>query len=720
MLNVVGRVNHLDALDHKTLEFPVCKRDGFQEKEEEETKWSKDFASSSAAEITPDKKIPLIRMMCRIRRKISTCLLGLGKEKQCLQQLEKVMVYRRHLSPIEMCKIWLVHGRALVLRLSCEGLLDAVWDPQTPALGSVVERMVAKAIRWLSLAWVHSIALPFPVPRLHKEINMALALCLGNRDSQVATFLIFDTLGISAREAVVARSRKSPNIDPKREALFRPLSIENPDSQDQYQVIKAKALEFFNIKGKMLPPLWISVGIVHHSETNQLLVARLRGGDEPFVVKLKPRGKSSLKDFFVEFDRIIKESDVTITNGPKCRERADRTVWWATRYKLDEDLKKLLQTVEDDVFHCWKGILLGNLPPDKNRDMKVKAVIKKLESFIDLQKPVLRTRLDLLLNSFSALSKAQLQFALRELLKERSSEQDAVKVLETLCFKKQPVRKTRGKIGDRKRRRRKTMPNLENAKARSHIFLSVSKVGSQFPWESLPMFLTEEYIQPICRVPALEFAIERVPKRGLGLPVILRKKQVFYILDPAANLKNSREKFLPRFANGHEWLGIVAKAPTAKEYEDSLVKHSMMIFIGHGSGELYFSASKVEKIKVKAITFLMGCSSGKLRYDGVYVPRGVALSYMIGEAPLVLTNLWDVTDRDIDKYFDKLLDCLLEGDDIATAVARYRSICKLPYLNGAAPCCYGITKRFKVRVPSKRMLESPSNIQQKKQKFFYF
>jgi len=717
MLNVVGRVNHLDAFDHKTSEFPISNRGDTMELEERE---ESHFVSSSEVDITPEKKIPLIRLMCRIRRKISSCLLGLGNEKKCLQQLEKVMVYRSHLSPIEMCKLWLLRGKAMVLRLSREGLLDAVWDPQTPAVDSVVERMVAKASRWLSHAWVQSIALPFPVPRLHKEINTALALCVGNRDPQVAAFLIFDNLGISAREAVTARSRKSPNIDPKREALFQPPSIESSSSQDHYQVIKAKALEFFMVKGKKLPQLWTSIAIVHHSETNQLLVARLRDGDQPYLVKLKPRGKLSLSDYFAEFNRIIKESDVTITNAPKCQEREDRTVWWATRYKLDEDLKTLLRSMEEDVFYCWKGILLGILPLDKTHDMKIAEVKANLASFIDFKNPVLKTRFDILINAVPALSKIQMRDALRELLRKPSSEKEAFEVLETLYIKKQPVLKTRGTTGDRKRKRHRIMVNLEDACVRSHIFLSVSKGLAQFPWESLPMFLTEKYIQPICRVPALEFAIERLPKKGLGKSIILRKKQVFYILDPAANLKKSREKFLPIFVDGHGWRGIVAKAPTTEEYERSLVNHSMMIFIGHGSGELYFSASKVEKIKVKAITFLMGCSSGKLRYDGIYVPRGVALSYMIGEAPLVITNLWDVTDRDIDKYFDRLLVRVLEGDDIATAVARTRSVCKLPYLNGAAPCCYGITKRFKVCASSKRVLDSPPDIQQKKQKFFYF
>lgn len=66
-----------------------------------------------------------------------------------------------------------------------------------------------------------------------------------------------------------------------------------------------------------------------------------------------------------------------------------------------------------------------------------------------------------------------------------------------------------------------------------------------------------------------------------------------------------------------------------------------------------------------------------------------------------MANLWDVTDRDIDKFtqgvFDRLHLCAdamrgqkREGTSVVTAVARSRELCKLKYLTGAAPVVYGI------------------------------
>jgi separase len=64
-----------------------------------------------------------------------------------------------------------------------------------------------------------------------------------------------------------------------------------------------------------------------------------------------------------------------------------------------------------------------------------------------------------------------------------------------------------------------------------------------------------------------------------------------------------------------------------------------------------------------------------------------------------VANLWDVTDRDIDKFTQGVFDRLGLGGEggreggetsVVTAVARSRSACKLKYLTGAAPVVYGI------------------------------
>lgn len=69
-----------------------------------------------------------------------------------------------------------------------------------------------------------------------------------------------------------------------------------------------------------------------------------------------------------------------------------------------------------------------------------------------------------------------------------------------------------------------------------------------------------------------------------------------------------------------------------------------------------------------------------------------------------MANLWDVTDRDIDKFSQAVFDKLRlnsqdvqdwkpdndEGCSLVTAVAEAREVCKLKYLTGAAAVVYGV------------------------------
>jgi separase len=69
-----------------------------------------------------------------------------------------------------------------------------------------------------------------------------------------------------------------------------------------------------------------------------------------------------------------------------------------------------------------------------------------------------------------------------------------------------------------------------------------------------------------------------------------------------------------------------------------------------------------------------------------------------------VANLWDVTDKDIDRFSQAALSAWIsgggggssgtegagQGSDMSAAVAASRAACKLPHLVGAAPVCYGI------------------------------
>lgn len=123
---------------------------------------------------------------------------------------------------------------------------------------------------------------------------------------------------------------------------------------------------------------------------------------------------------------------------------------------------------------------------------------------------------------------------------------------------------------------------------------------------------------------------------------------------------------------------------------------------------------------------LWGCSSGLLRDMGEFDRIGTPYNYMLagwwvtffnllslctlnlfdGRSPTLIANLWDVTDRDIDKLTQAVFDKMRltpearrekfsesderDGISIVRALAEAREVCKLKYITGAAPVVYGI------------------------------
>ena len=74
-------------------------------------------------------------------------------------------------------------------------------------------------------------------------------------------------------------------------------------------------------------------------------------------------------------------------------------------------------------------------------------------------------------------------------------------------------------------------------------------------------------------------------------------------------------------------------------------------------------------------------------------------------SPTLVANLWDVTDKDIDKFSQSVFEKLnlsanylkevrqaqeASRTSVIAAVAQSRDVCKLKYLTGAAPVVYGI------------------------------
>ena len=57
-----------------------------------------------------------------------------------------------------------------------------------------------------------------------------------------------------------------------------------------------------------------------------------------------------------------------------------------------------------------------------------------------------------------------------------------------------------------------------------------------------------------------------------------------------------------------------------------------------------------------------------------------------------VANLWDVSDKDIDRFLASFLSDWVakKSDSAANVVHRARHACKLKYLVGCSPVCYGV------------------------------
>jgi separase len=189
-------------------------------------------------------------------------------------------------------------------------------------------------------------------------------------------------------------------------------------------------------------------------------------------------------------------------------------------------------------------------------------------------------------------------------------------------------------------------------------------------------------------------------------PPNISVKNCWYAIDIEGNLPTTRatmQTFILPYSDRWKWRGFVAEFPsdsTVKEYHDS---SDLFIYCGHGAGERMCDTYTLRKHNCLA-SFLWGCSSGSLTVHGLHDPSGSALNYLLGGAPFVLGNLWDVTDKDIDRLSVSCLENVLNSTDdnmtsnnsiVAQALSKARYTCKLKHAVGASPVIYGLPSRFK-------------------------
>jgi hypothetical protein len=230
------------------------------------------------------------------------------------------------------------------------------------------------------------------------------------------------------------------------------------------------------------------------------------------------------------------------------------------------------------------------------------------------------------------------------------------------------------------------------------VALVLDHALQRLPWESsfheIRDRVTSGSIE-FYRIPSIPTTLSRSRQRRSRES---RIQSTYYAINPSGDLVATQNTFESWFKNLQGWSGCAGSPPSADELSSALQTSDLFVYCGHGGGEQYLPVPRLRALDTCASSLLMGCSSGKLLWnpEGSFDASGVALAYVLAGCPAVVGNLWDVTDKDIDRYCVELLTSLLgkKGNNIGSIVQESRGSCKLRHLVGASPIVFGLPVNF--------------------------
>ncbi|KAL5480941.1 ESP1 [Sanghuangporus weigelae] len=494
-----------------------------------------------------------------------------------------------------------------------------------------------------------------------------------------------------------------------------------------------------NIKSETdnLPEHWMVITISLTDDKSALLLSRQRPKKEPmvFCVPLKGRqdddedGHFNFDNAMAELSDIIRLSDDGARGA--CQIKSDdkeaKVAWWASRKQLDQRMKDLVENIE----FCWLGAFKTVLSQPKraspetitNLRTRLEKVFKGILGAYEKKSKKAKLQLDAnLLELFAALPPTCRDEELQDLI---------YFVLDLYHFHGLPIALAEVDIDLVVLDLRSALEEFHSRTSGgitpepdAHTFLVLDKNVQGIPWESLPVLRGYN----VSRVPSISFIADRLAwarsQRGLPLEpseestdgseridrILVDPSKGYYLLNPSGDLSGTEGRF-KGWVNDLKkvgWDGVIGKEPSEQQFLNALSRKDLVIYFGHGGAEQYARSHRIRHLQRCAVTMLWGCSSGSLREMGDFDRIGTPNNYMMAGCPSLVANLWDVTDRDIDKFAQSVFTKLrLEPGEIGewqkgkrsagegkvsivAAVAQSRDVCKLKYLTGAAVVVYGI------------------------------
>ena len=415
----------------------------------------------------------------------------------------------------------------------------------------------------------------------------------------------------------------------------------------------------------------------------------------------KPQNNTSLDLLLNDFNYIMNESKTIIASGKYVINDNDKLNWWKSRKDLDVYFANYLHTIEQICFSCWKGIFIAQ---DINMEIKSykKALINELYNYILQLCPnkaksfISINYIKILFNGFNHITYDQFKYGIAWLF---GWYYECISIDQDYQFKAIQIKKLKDIYNlfiINYKKYEIYQQQFKNNNDKSSIILCLSKEIQCIPFENLPI----AQLQSISRAPNINFIISQYITLNNRPNKVYNALNTYYIVNPGNDIPRTQQIFESKFNNEKTWSGLIATKPTHQLMNKILSESDIYIYCGHGSGSKYYSTDLISRTSINSIVILMGCSSGLLKsniYDE-YEANGVALSYLAAGATCVIANLWDVTDKDIDKFSDHMLQSIAYTNDqninkknnIVQAMNEARNSCKLRYLNGAATVCYGI------------------------------
>lgn len=486
---------------------------------------------------------------------------------------------------------------------------------------------------------------------------------------------------------------------------------------------------------ELVPKNWSVISVSLSDNRHDLCLTKFQAGQSPFILRL-PLERANSRDADSEvynFDHgkeelldIIKLANETSHSARDFTLKGERNAWWAEREALDLRLKDCLTQIETTWLGGFKGIfsqhrrrsdllarfqknvhkMLNTHLPSRNQG-RGKKVAKSgitldpriLDLFIGLGDPTdPGCDFDEALNDLLYFIVDILQFhGERNAYDEIDFDGMVVEMYDAL----------KGYYA--------ALDDTNTREDGAHTILVLDKALHAFPWESLPCM---EGLA-VSRVPSLAclrqlIAESNMPPKDKAVPDSFPGHYVSasagtYMLNPSSDLKNTQTFFQKPFDELDNWTSIINRAPHEQEFEAALSKSDVFLYFGHGSGAQYIRGKTIRKLeKCKPATFLMGCSSAALTEAGEFECYGPIWNYMMAGCPAVVGTLWDVTDRDIDRFAGRTFEewgLVSKGtftelsqaygssggkQSLVEAVAQSRNVCRFRYLNAAAVVVYGI------------------------------